>query len=109
MSSVVQMPVATSADWETISQPLQPFLADVTRRLRAEVGAFDPAIANFVQYALSNSGKQLRPMLVGLGAGGAESVNDDHATIAVVIEMVHLATLVHDDVMDEARVRRRRS
>jgi len=108
MSSVAQIPAATSADWETINQPLQPFLADVTRRLRAEVGAFDPAIANFVQYALSNSGKQLRPMLVGLGAGGAESINNNHTTIAVVIEMVHLATLVHDDVMDEARVRRRR-
>ena len=108
MPSVVQIPVTTSEDWETISEPLQPFLADVTRRLRAEVGAFDPAIANFVQYALSNSGKQLRPMLVGLGAGGAESINNDHTTIAVTIEMVHLATLVHDDVMDEARVRRRR-
>ena len=102
------MPVVTPADWEAISEPLQPFLADVTRRLRAEVGAFDPAIANFVQYALTNSGKQLRPMLVSLGAGGAESINNDHTTIAVVIEMVHLATLVHDDVMDEARVRRRR-
>jgi octaprenyl-diphosphate synthase len=102
------MPVASPANWETVSRPLQPFLGDVTRRLRAEVKAFDPAIANFVQYALANSGKQLRPMLVSLGAGGAEAVNDDHATIAVVIEMVHLATLVHDDVMDEARVRRRR-
>ncbi len=108
MPSVVQIPVSTSENWETISEPLQPFLADVTRRLRAEVGAFDPAIANFVQYALSNSGKQLRRMLVGLGAGGAESINNDHTTIAVTIEMVHLATLVHDDVMDEARVRRRR-
>ena len=78
MSSVAQIPAATSADLETINQPLQPFLADVTRRLRAEVGAFDPAIANFVQYALSNSGKQLRPMLVGLGAGGAESINNNH-------------------------------
>jgi len=108
MSSVSQMPIAPPSDWETLSQPLQPFLGDVTRQLRAEVNAFDPAISNFVQYALANSGKQLRPMLVGLSAGGVEALNDDHATVAVIIEMVHLATLVHDDVMDEARVRRRR-
>lgn len=108
MPSVIQMPIAPHSDWETLSQPLQPFLGDVTRQLRAEVNAFDPAICNFVQYALANSGKQLRPMLVGLSAGGVEALNDDHATVAVIIEMVHLATLVHDDVMDEARVRRRR-
>ena len=108
MSTAIPEAAKPPADWETISQPLQPFLGEVNSALRAEVNAFDPAIGNFVQYALSNSGKQLRPMLVGLGAGGAEAIQLEHITGAVIIEMVHLATLVHDDVMDEARVRRRR-
>ena len=52
MPSVIQMPIAPHSDWETLSQPLQPFLGDVTRQLRAEVNAFDPAICNFVQLSL---------------------------------------------------------
>jgi octaprenyl-diphosphate synthase len=108
MPSAMPMTAAPPENWEALSEPLRPFLGDVTRRLRAEVDAFDPAITNFVQYALNNSGKQLRPLLVGLGAGGVKEINKDHATLAIIIEMVHLASLVHDDVMDEARVRRRR-
>jgi len=50
----------------------------------------------------------LRPALVGLSARASGGVNDAHVTAAVIIEMVHLATLVHDDVMDEAEIRRGR-
>ena len=58
-------------------------------------------------------GKMLRPMLVllaGLAAsdtGKAEALTDDHVTLATVVEMVHMATLVHDDILDGAEVRRR--
>ena len=38
-------------------------------------------------------------------ARASGGVNDDHVTVAAIIEMVHLATLVHDDVMDEAEIR----
>jgi len=57
---------------------------------------------------LANQGKQLRPALVALSAEATGGINDALVTVAAVIEMVHLATLVHDDVMDEARIRRRR-
>src|SRR5439155_8474951 len=43
-----------------------------------------------------------------LSAGATGGLNEAHVNVAVVIEMVHLATLVHDDVMDEARIRRGR-
>jgi octaprenyl-diphosphate synthase len=46
--------------------------------------------------------------LVALSANALDKVGDAHVTVAVIIEMVHLATLVHDDVMDEAEIRRGR-
>ena len=69
---------------------------------------FDPEIASYARYALTNQGKQLRPALVALSAGSVGQPNDNLITVAVIIEMVHLATLVHDDVMDEAMLRRQR-
>ncbi|MBK7405500.1 MAG: polyprenyl synthetase family protein [Phycisphaerales bacterium] len=54
-------------------------------------------------------GKMLRPALVMLSglACGASGISEEHVTIAAVCEMVHMATLVHDDVLDEAENRRR--
>src|SRR5262249_32001840 len=46
--------------------------------------------------------------LVALSAAATGKLTDQHVTVAVIVEMVHLATLVHDDVMDEAETRRRR-
>jgi len=92
--------------WKRIVEPVQPFLDAVSRRLEEQVGAFDPEISAYARYALSNQGKQLRPALVALAANAAGRTTDDHVTVAVVIEMVHLATLVHDDVMDAAEIRR---
>ena len=62
----------------------------------------------YAEYALNGQGKHLRPALVALTANALGKVNDAHVTVAVIIEMVHLATLVHDDVMDEAEIRRGR-
>ena len=101
-------PEDSRAVWKRIVEPVQPFLDAVSRRLEEQVGAFDPEISAYARYALSNQGKQLRPALVALAANAAGRTTDDHVTVAVVIEMVHLATLVHDDVMDSAEIRRRR-
>jgi octaprenyl-diphosphate synthase len=95
-------------DWKQIVQPLEPFLQTVAERLAEQVQAFDADLACYAEYALTGQGKQLRPALVGLSAGATGGVNDAHISVAAIIEMVHLATLVHDDVMDEATVRRGR-
>ncbi len=94
--------------WKQIIDPVEPFLEAVGRRLAQQVEAFDPAIAPYADYALNGQGKHLRPALVALTAKALGKVNDAHVTVAVIIEMVHLATLVHDDVMDEAEIRRGR-
>src|SRR5438105_4148944 len=93
--------------WKQIVEPVEPFLGAVAHRLAQQVQTFDPEIGSYAQYALTNHGKQLRPALVALSAGAVGKPNDSLITVAVIIEMIHLATLVHDDVMDEALLRRR--
>jgi octaprenyl-diphosphate synthase len=98
----------TLVTWKNIAEPVEPFLEAVCRRLEKQVREFDPALTPYAEYALTGQGKQLRPVLVALSAGAVGKLDDSHITVAVIIEMVHLATLVHDDVMDEAEVRRGR-
>ena len=98
----------TPAKWKHIAEPVQPFLEAVVARLEKQVREFDPAIVPYVEYALTGQGKQMRPVLVALSAKAAGGLVEEHVTVAVIIEMVHLATLVHDDVMDEAEIRRGR-
>jgi octaprenyl-diphosphate synthase len=95
-------------DWREIVAPAEPFLQAVSQRLADQIQEFDPEIAGYAEYALTGQGKQLRPALVALSAGAVGSLDDSHVLAAVIIEMIHLATLVHDDVMDEAEIRRGR-
>ena len=99
---------APEVSWDEILTPARPFLEQVSRRLEAQVDGFEPEISGQARYALDNRGKQLRPAFVGLCAGSVGSIVEDHVTIAVLLEMIHLATLVHDDIMDGAVVRRGR-
>jgi len=92
--------------WQHLILPVESFLESVSERLGAQVDAFDPALAEYADYALKGHGKHLRPALVALSAEALGEVGEAHVVAAVVIEMVHLATLVHDDVMDEAQIRR---
>jgi octaprenyl-diphosphate synthase len=85
---------------------MEPFLERVAEQLMAQADEFEPQIVAYAQYALTAQGKQLRPVLVGLSGEAAGGLNNSHLTVAVIIEMVHLATLVHDDIIDEAELRR---
>ena len=102
--SIPELPLS----WRDIVAPVQPFLWAVAERLSAQVDVFEPEIVPHARYAVSSQGKQLRPALVGLSGEAVGVLNDDHVTVATIIEMVHLATLVHDDVADAAEMRRRR-
>jgi len=95
-----------ACSWKEIVEPVEPFLDAVSQRLAQQVNEFDPALAPYAEYALTGNGKHLRPTLVALVANSLGQVNDSHVTVAAIIEMVHLATLVHDDIMDEAEIRR---
>jgi octaprenyl-diphosphate synthase len=94
--------------WKHLVEPVEPFLETVAQQLTRQVREFDPQILPYARHALDAGGKQLRPALVALAsrACGTGRTSEPHVTAAVIIEMVHLATLVHDDVMDEAEIRR---
>jgi octaprenyl-diphosphate synthase len=107
-SDSVALLAKSPVDWKQIVQPLEPFLQAVSQRMFEQISEFEPDLATYAAYALTAQGKQLRPALVGLSANATGRIQDCHVTVAVIIEMVHLATLVHDDVMDEAAIRRGR-
>ena len=105
-NAVVSPDANLNRSWKQIVEPVEPFLQSVTRQLLRQVNDFDPEIIPYAQYALDGGGKHLRPAIVALSAGALGEVTDAHVSAAVIIEMVHLATLVHDDVLDEAEIRR---
>lgn len=105
---ITSLPLDRLPAWKDILEAVEPFLQSVARRLAAQSQEFEPEIHSFTEYTLSAQGKQLRPILVSLSSEAVGKVTDEHTTLAVIIEMVHLATLVHDDVIDEAKLRRAR-
>ncbi len=81
-------------------------LAAVERRLSEQVGDNGPLLAADARATLQAGGKRLRPMLVLLCAGPGSG--EEAIRAAVAVELVHMATLVHDDVLDSAPLRRGR-
>jgi octaprenyl-diphosphate synthase len=81
-------------------------LYSVEERIAQQARAFDPAVEPYVSYAVESSGKRLRPALALLAGGATGEINSSHLDLAVVLELIHAATLVHDDIMDGAEKRR---
>ena len=63
-------------------------------------------INQIANYIVSSGGKRLRPMLLTLSAHACGYKGDSHIPLAAIIEFIHTATLLHDDVLDEADIRR---
>ena len=89
-----------------VFEPVQTQLDEVDRRITAQTREFDPAIEGYVAYAIGGGGKRLRPLVALLSGGATGSLVAGHLDLAVIVELIHLATLVHDDIMDEAERRR---
>jgi octaprenyl-diphosphate synthase len=105
-SAIDSSKTSSDCSWKRLVEPVEPFLRAVTQRLFEQIDAFDPKIIPYAQYALNGNGKQLRPALVALAASSIGKTTDAHVNAAAIVEMAHLATLVHDDVLDEAEIRR---
>lgn len=86
--------------------PIAEEMVAVEEILRRELRSRDPSVDELVRYGCLLGGKRLRPALLLLSAQACGSVVPEHLTLAAVVEMIHTATLVHDDVLDEADVRR---
>ncbi len=77
----------------------------ISERLTTEV----PLVREVAQYIISAGGKRLRPALLLLISGALGNNHPDRFTLAAVVEFIHTATLLHDDVVDESTLRRGRS
>ncbi len=97
----------------TLAQLVAPQLIAVDELFARELRSDLPNVNTLVTHVAKFRGKMLRPILVLLsGLASAEQdnpkpLNHEHVTLATVVEMVHMATLVHDDILDGAEVRRR--
>src|SRR5688500_4906080 len=98
----------TTTALATLTECIAPQLAAVDRRFREELTSDIACVNLLVKHVSRFRGKMLRPMLVLLsGRACGNELNDAHVTIATVVELVHMSTLVHDDVLDEAELRRK--
>jgi octaprenyl-diphosphate synthase len=85
---------------------INPHLYAVEERIREQARAFDPAIEGYISYAVGSSGKRLRPALALLSGASTGTLCPSHIDLAVTLELIHLASLIHDDIMDGADIRR---
>lgn len=78
----------------------------INAALAEAIDELPPSVVPIAQYAVGNGGKRLRPLLTILVARLLGHAGDDVYTLAAAMEMFHVATLLHDDVMDNALLRR---
>ena len=90
-----------------IADCVQPQMDAVERLFHQELKSDLTCVNTLVKHVSRFRGKMLRPLLVLLSGKSVGTLTDAHVTIATVVEMVHMATLVHDDVLDEAELRRK--
>ena len=81
-------------------------MAAVDRVLRKSLGSDVVLIRQVADYIIAGGGKRLRPALLLLAANAYGYRGSDHHTLAAAVEMIHTATLLHDDVVDESQLRR---
>jgi octaprenyl-diphosphate synthase len=95
-----------SFDLKSIREQLNDDWPSVNREIIAQLSS-DVALVNSVaNYIVNSGGKRLRPLLVLLSARACGYQGDQHVLAAAIIEFIHTATLLHDDVVDESTLRR---
>ena len=105
----ISTPASTIGPWlpeGELGAALAEGLARVEARLAQAVGSEHPFVREAAGHLMAAGGKRFRPMLALLAAQLGDSAAPQVVEAAVVCELTHLATLYHDDVMDEAAVRR---
>jgi octaprenyl-diphosphate synthase len=106
----MQTPVQTqTADFEAIRalarEDLEAVNREILQRLRSDVSL----ISQVGGYIIGSGGKRLRPLVVLLGARALHYAGRAHILLAAIIEFIHTATLLHDDVVDASQLRRGRT
>jgi octaprenyl-diphosphate synthase len=81
-------------------------MSEVNHVIHAQMTSEVPLVEKIANYIIASGGKRLRPVLVLMTAGALNEQNADQYKLATVIEFLHTATLLHDDVVDESDLRR---
>ena len=89
-----------------IQKPIINEMDDFKSMLRSSISSDNILIDKVVNYILKRKGKQIRPLFVFLSAGLSGTISNSTYRAAILIEILHTATLIHDDVVDESNYRR---
>ncbi|KEA64514.1 Octaprenyl diphosphate synthase [Marinobacterium lacunae] len=89
-----------------INPLIEPQFDAVTDYILNHLGSNVPLVENIGHYIVESGGKRLRPLLVLLAANACGYQGAQHIPLAAVIEFIHTATLLHDDVVDNSELRR---
>jgi heptaprenyl diphosphate synthase len=87
---------------------LTDFLRETEENLASVSRSKTGFLAQLTEYVMTGSGKRVRPALVFLGSQFGKADRQAVSQTALAVEMIHIATLVHDDLVDEAVIRRQR-
>ncbi|MEE4215462.1 MAG: polyprenyl synthetase family protein, partial [Bacteroidales bacterium] len=91
---------------KTIRQPVEAEMKEFERYFNNTLRTNVPLLKIILNYIIRRKGKQMRPLLVFLSAGLNGKINESTYVAATFVELLHTATLVHDDVVDNAKERR---
>ena len=97
--------IATAAE---VFELLKPDLAAIELEFARQADSPVAVVNDIANYLISGGGKRIRPLLLLLSARALDSDSDARIRMGAVVEMLHTATLVHDDIIDEASTRRGR-
>ncbi len=97
----------TRARLAEILHPVEDGLRRMRSLMQDQLAESSAAVRDMTGHVEHFRGKQLRGALVLLTGEATGNATDEHAAVAAIVEMIHLATLVHDDILDGAEVRRR--
>ena len=107
MQNVSHKPIEHSL--EQIIAPVDGDMDKVNAFISAELSSDIVLINTISNYIISNGGKRLRPVTLLLAAGACGNSTAHHIPLAAIIEFIHTATLLHDDVVDASALRRGQS
>ncbi len=112
----MKQPVKTQQGGSSALKVIVPFeiikaeLAEVNALIKGQLAScpYRRGVDELLQYITGQSGKMLRPGMVLLSGKCCGQITDEHIRVAAIFEIIHNATLVHDDVVDQSQMRRGR-
>lgn len=99
--------VVEASSWDALKEKVAGDLERLEAYLQAQIPEFEGGIQNYISYAVTPRGKRLRSVLT-LYSGWQDSgqVTEEVVRLCAILELVHMATLIHDDILDHATLRR---